>query len=155
MSNYVTEYKESNGLTAEVCLRKYIHFVLFILFIPGITCTPQKSINDKNKIPLITEPILFNTPEADEIVKALQIFPPNSPYNEDISNRPVASNSSAIIDGMTSRKTLGYNMDMGYVIVPPSQKKVDVHIYQYPGESDPGPYPIPDIAPIEIGRAHV
>ena len=38
---------------------------------------------------------------------------------------------------------------MSYVIVPPNQKKVPVDVYLYPGESDPGPYPIPDNTPIE------
>ncbi len=126
-------------------------FFLFIFsaFFAGLICTAQLSTQKKNKIPLITKPVLFNTAQADEILKALEIFPPDSPYNLDISNRPVAANSSEIINGMTSNKRLGYNFDMGYVIVPPNQRKVDVKIYKYPGESDPGPYPIPDNAPIE------
>ncbi len=128
---------------------KYVLPLLFAVNLSQLACAPPKSIEGKNTIPLITQPILFNTPQADEIIKSLRIFPSNSAYNEDITNRPVAPNSTAIIEGMKSRNSLGYNLDMGYVIVPPDQQKVNVHIYQYPGESDPGPYPIPDNAPIE------
>jgi hypothetical protein len=38
---------------------------------------------------------------------------------------------------------------MGYVFVPPGQKKIDVALVEYPDESDKGPYPIPDNTPIE------
>ena len=38
---------------------------------------------------------------------------------------------------------------MGFVLVPPNQKRVDVKIVAYPDESDKGPYPITDNVPIE------
>ena len=38
---------------------------------------------------------------------------------------------------------------MNFVIVPPDQPRVPVRILLYPDESDPGPFPIPDTAPIE------
>ena len=38
---------------------------------------------------------------------------------------------------------------MGFILVPPDQKRVDVKIVEYPGESDKGPYPVPDNMPIE------
>jgi len=38
---------------------------------------------------------------------------------------------------------------MGFVIVPPDQPKVEVKLLDYANESDPGPYPMPDNAPIE------
>lgn len=100
-------------------------------------------------LPRIDKPVLFNTPEADRILSHLQIFPPNNPWNEDVSRRPVAENSARMIASMKSRKTLGYNLDMCFIIVPPSQPKVLVKIQSYPGESDPGPYPIPDNTPVE------
>lgn len=101
-------------------------------------------------MPEITKPVLFNTPEADRIVEALQVFPPDNPWNEDISERPVHPNSKNIIASCNfRRKYLHYNLDMGFVIVPPNQKKVEVKITAYPGESDKGPFPIPDNAPIE------
>ena len=100
-------------------------------------------------MPRFDKPLLFNTPEADAVLKHVQVFPANSPFNEDISSRPVAPNSDAMIATMKDRKTLAYNLDMAYVIVPPDQSLVDVKLTAYADESDPGPYPVPDNAPIE------
>ncbi|MBM4031427.1 MAG: hypothetical protein FJ291_06520 [Planctomycetes bacterium] len=105
--------------------------------------------------PEITKPVLFNTPEADRIMEALQVFPPDNPWNEDISQRPVHPNSKNIIASCNFRRRyLHYNLDMGFIIVPPNQKKVDVKITAYPGESDKVPMPIPDNAPIEGWPIH-
>ena len=38
---------------------------------------------------------------------------------------------------------------MGFILVPPDQKKIDVKIVGYPDESDKGPFPVPDNMPIE------
>jgi len=100
-------------------------------------------------LPRIDKPVLFNTPEADRILSHLQIFPPDNPWNEDISRRPVAANSARIIASMKSRRELGYNLDMCFIIVPANQPKIPVKIKSYPEESDPGPYPIPDNTPVE------
>jgi hypothetical protein len=97
----------------------------------------------------IREPVLFDTPEADRILATLQIFPPDSPWHEDISQRPVHPQSQAIVASIGADKPLGFNLDMNYVIVPPDQPRVPVRITMYPAESDPGPFPIPDTAPIE------
>lgn len=45
----------------------------------------------------VTQPILFNTPEADAVLSSMQIFPKDSPWNEDISQRPLLPNSEAMI----------------------------------------------------------
>ncbi len=100
-------------------------------------------------MPKITHPVLFGTPEADAILSALQVFPPSNPWNQDISKLPVASNSAAIIDSIGPEKHLDYNLDMNFVIVPPDQKRVPVKIVDYPSQSDPGPFPVPENAPIE------
>ena len=94
-------------------------------------------------------PILFDTPEADRILERLQIFPPDNPWHEDVSARPVAPDSAAIVASIGADKPLGYNLDMNFVIVPPSQPRVPVRITGYPAESDPGPFPVPPNAPIE------
>jgi hypothetical protein len=94
-------------------------------------------------------PVLFNTPEADQILASLQVFPPDNPWNEDISDRPVAPDSTAIIRSIGADKPLGYNLDMNFVLVPPDQPRVHVRVTAFPEESDPGPFPIPPNAPIE------
>ena len=109
----------------------------------------KDSEKDSAKIPAIKQPVMFNTPEADEIMSALQIFPPDNPWNTDISGWPVASDSDKIIGSIGKDKPLRYNPDMAFVIVPPNQKKIDIKLTEYSGESDPGPYPVPDNMPIE------
>jgi hypothetical protein len=102
-----------------------------------------------NDLPAITSPVLFDTPEADRILSAMQVFPPDSAWNEDISERPVHPMSSRIVASIGAEKPLGYNLDMNFVIVPPDQPRVPVRVTMYPKESDPGPFPIPPNAPIE------
>src|SRR5579871_6218013 len=101
------------------------------------------------KMPEITKPILFNTPQADRILEALQVFPADNPWNTDISKWPLHPNSKNIIASIGAAKPLRYNPDMGFILVPPGQKKVAVRIVGYPDESDKGPFPVPDAMPIE------
>ena len=62
---------------------------------------------------------------------------------------PVQADSARIIASIGADKHLGYNLDMNFVIVPPNQQRVPVKILLYPAESDPGPFPVPENAPIE------
>jgi len=101
------------------------------------------------KAPALEKPVMFNTPEADKIVGAMQIFPPDNPWNEDVSKLPVHPNSKKVVATIGPDKKFAYNSDMSYILVPPTQKKIDVKILAYPDESDPGPFPLPDEAPIE------
>ncbi len=97
----------------------------------------------------LTEPVLFNTKEADAIVSKMQIFPKDNPWNADISAWPVAKNSAAIVASIGNDKPLRYNPDMAFVLVPPNQAKIDIAVVEYPDESDKGPFPIPASIPIE------
>jgi hypothetical protein len=100
-------------------------------------------------MPAIDRPIPFDTPEADAIVSALEVFPPDNPWNLDVSDWPLHHDSRAIVASIGPQKPLRCNPDMGYVLVPPGQKRVNVKIVGYPGESDRGPFPVPDNTPIE------
>ena len=100
------------------------------------------------RMPRFSKPVLFNTPEADAILAALQVFPKNNPWNEDISKRAVHPDSDKLVASVGKDKFVRTNFDMGFVLVPPNQPKVDVKL-RSPGESDKGPYPVPDNAPIE------
>jgi hypothetical protein len=100
-------------------------------------------------MPKITKPVMFDTPEADQILEALQVFPPDNPWNQDISGLPVHEDSASMIASIGPEKALQYNLDMNFIIVPADQKLVEVKILDYPNESDPGPFPLPDNAPIE------
>ena len=101
------------------------------------------------KMPEFKAPVLFNTPEADKILAAMQVFPPDNPWNEDISKLPVLPSSKEIIATIGPDKHLAYNLDMGFILVPPDQKKLPIKLLSYPDESDKDPLPVPDNAPIE------
>jgi hypothetical protein len=110
---------------------------------------PAAAAADSPQTPMITRPILFNTPEADQILAASQVFPPDNPWNEDISKLPVHPNSAKLIASIGADKRLANNFDMSFILVPPDQKNVPVKLVPPASESDPGPYPVPDGAPIE------
>jgi len=120
----------------------------------GISCLLAAQETDPAKkdhppLPVIKQPVMFDTPEADAILAAMQIFPKNNPWNEDISRRPVHPDSDRIVASIGKDRRIGFNRDMSFIIVPADQKKVDVKMTQYGNESDPGPFPVPDNAPIE------
>lgn len=48
-------------------------------------------------MPELTKPVPFGTPEADRILAALQVFPPDNPWNEDVSERPLHPRSARMI----------------------------------------------------------
>jgi hypothetical protein len=100
-------------------------------------------------MPAVTKPTLFNTPEADAVASALEIFPEDNPWNTIIEDWPVHPNSKAMVASVGADKPLRYNDDMTYVLVPPDQKRIDVKIVGYPDESDKGPFPVPENIPIE------
>jgi hypothetical protein len=101
------------------------------------------------KMPPITRPVLFCTPEADAICSALEVFPADNPWNQVVSAWPVHPNSKNIIASIGGQKSLRYNPDMGFILVPAGQPRVEVKIVDYPGESDKGPFPVPENTPIE------
>ena len=122
-------------------------------------------INQEGRIlgpaPVVTVPALFNTPAGDAIVSAMQVMPRDNAWNEDISHRPLLSNSSAMIaqiisDLATNRRTLRPFYEMNYVLVPDNQPRITIPFFNYPDESDldggtfpNGNYPIPPNLPIE------
>lgn len=101
------------------------------------------------EMPAIRQPISFDTPEADRILEALQVFPADNPWNQDVSKWPIHPNSKNIVASIGPGKVFRCNLDMGFILVPPDQKKIDVKVFRYPDESDPGPFPVPAGMPIE------
>jgi hypothetical protein len=88
-----------------------------------------------------------------------RLFPDDNPWNQDISGLPKDPNSDALIASIGLDKPLhpdfgtvwnGAPSGIPYVVVPGAQPKVPIH-FDYGGESDPGPYPVPLDAPIEGG----
>src|SRR5438067_3618608 len=131
-----------------------------------VTAAAQSErINQEGRIlgptPVVTTPTLFNTTQGDAIVSAMQIFPVTNPWNEDISRRPLLSNSATMIsqlktDLSSTRQTLRPFYEMNYVLVPDNQARVTIPFLDYPDESDldgvtypNGSYPIPSNMRIE------
>ncbi|HYZ29261.1 MAG TPA: hypothetical protein VE570_09425 [Thermoleophilaceae bacterium] len=89
------------------------------------------------------------------------IFPRSNPWNQRVDRLPVAENSAAIIGSIGAGR--GVHADFGsglwdgapigipYTTVSKTQRKAPVS-FDYAGESDKGPYPLPANAPIEGGR---
>jgi hypothetical protein len=132
--------------------------LLFACSLPVSLCPAAERINHEGRIlgpmPVVTNSVLFNTPEADAIVSGLQMFPRDNAWNEDISRRPLLTNSAAMIAQITndlavSRQTVRVFQEMNFVLVPDSQPLVPVAFTDYPDESDPSPYPIPSNTPVE------
>jgi hypothetical protein len=120
--------------------------------------TRAERINQEGRIlgpePVVTTPLLFNTPQADAVVSAMQIMPLTSAWNEDISTRPLLANSDAMIaqirsELLSTRQTLRPFYEMNFALVPDAQPLAPITFLEYPDESDPGPWPIPSIMPIE------
>ncbi|HZN36125.1 MAG TPA: hypothetical protein VFB80_19980 [Pirellulaceae bacterium] len=101
------------------------------------------------KLPDMKQPVMHGTPEADAILAAMQVFPPDNPWNADVSKWPRHKDSDAMVASIGPDKPLRYNIDMAFVLVPPTQPKIDLQVVEYPDESDKGPYPIPANIPIE------
>lgn len=117
---------------------------------PGVTVNKARLDRiQKAKMPKVTKPVPFDTPEADAILGALEIFPPDNPWNIPVADWPVHPRSKEIVATVGEGKPLRYNTDMNFILVPPDQKKVEVKLGEYKGESDAGPFPVAEETPIE------
>jgi hypothetical protein len=123
---------------------------------PGGTAVDGQTVtSDSGGNPTGAQP---GSDTTDRLVPA--IFPPDNPWNTDISGFPVHPSSDAWI--ATIGADTGLHPDFGtewegapigipYVLVGAGQPRVAVS-FDYADESDAGPYPIPYDAPIEGGR---
>ncbi len=108
-----------------------------------------------------------NEPEADDppdtidpLALDIAVFPIDNPWNTDISAFPVHPDSAAFINAIGRDGELhpsfgtvweGAPNGIPYVVVAGSQTPVPIVYTAYGEESDPGPFPIPDSAPVEGG----
>jgi len=132
-------------------MRYCLLFMLLVFPMPAIADEPGVKIDKARlqrirdtKMPKVETVIPFNTPAADDVLTALEVFPPNNPWNILVDEWPVHPQSKQIIATIGAEKPLRYNPDMGFVIVPPNQKKQQLLSIEYKDESDAGPFPIPE-----------
>ena len=94
---------------------------------------------------------------AGPTIGGCRVFPPDNPWNQDISAAPVDPMSDAYLASIGATGHLhpdtGSNPSYGipYTIVGPAQPLVPITFTAYGDQSDPGPYPIPPSAPVEAG----
>ncbi len=141
---------------------------LFVLLLPVLRLQAER-VNQEGRVlgplPVVTSPILFNTTNADTVLAAMQIFPASNPWNEDISRRPVLTNSDAMIarilsDLTPNHRKLMAEYEMNFVLVPDGQPRVQIKFLNFPDESDLdggtspyGSYPITTNLPVEMWPA--
>ena len=86
---------------------------------------------------------------------ARRVFPSDNPWNADISAQPVDPSSATLIASCGLRNLhpdFGSVYGIPYVLAGSGTPKRPL-TFDYADESDPGPYPIPDGAPIEGGAS--
>jgi hypothetical protein len=91
------------------------------------------------------------------------VFPADNPWNTRVDTLPVATNSATIINSIGASTGLhpdfgsglwqGQPIGIPYDVVPGTTPTSQVE-FDYAGESDPGPYPIPNPVKIEGGSDH-
>ena len=140
--------------------------VVLLLSVLSIPAPAAERINHAGRIlgpmPVVTNAISFNTPEADAVMAGLQVFPRDNAWNEDISRRPFLTNSDAMIAQIFSElNAVGTNSpklrafkEMNFIFVPNNQPLIPIQFVTYPGESDPSPYPIPTNLPVQF-QSHI
>jgi len=114
---------------------------------------PKARVNHAGRplppLPKFKAPVMFNAPEADDILDAMQVFPKDNPWNEDISKLPVHTDSDRIVRNVGADTNIHVDVSENFILIPPDQPKVDVKITTYKDVSDKGPFPMPDNAPIQ------
>jgi hypothetical protein len=98
-----------------------------------------------------------STPDAPSspALGTRRVFPADNPWNADISTLPVDPSSATLIASCGVRNLhpdFGSVYGIPYILAGSTTPSRPVS-FDYADESDPGPYPIPDGAPIEGGAS--
>lgn len=126
-----------------------------------IACTKAAPVKDA-PVPVVPT---ASTPVPDLGINAnlngYRPLPDDNPWNTPIDNLPLDPKSSTYISSIGMDKPLhpdfGANWNGGpfgipYIVIDKSTRRVPLS-FEYEDESDAGPYPVPDSAPIEGGEA--
>ena len=148
-----------------VCELVSWHCLLLLAMVAPLTPVSAAEVRNHagrrlGPVPALAAPIAFNTPAADLVLANLQIMPVDSPWNEDITRRPIHPDSARIMARISAdlgkRRTLRVFPEMNFVLVPDDQPLVPIRFVEYPDESDYlggkppiATWPIPAAWPIE------
>jgi hypothetical protein len=92
-------------------------------------------------------------PGGGPTLEGCRVFPPDNPWNTDISGWPAHPDSDTYLASIGAGRLhpdFGDIYGIPFATVPGTQPLVPVS-FSYDDESDPGPYPIPPDAPVEPG----
>ena len=125
---------------------------------------PRRNRNHPPFTGLFAFGLLLTAPlAAQQTVGGCQVLPVANIWNTPVASLPVAANSGAVINHIGAADTMhpdfgtvweGAPIGIPYVTVPNGQAMLPIDFASldgWPGESDPGPYPIPPSPPIEGG----
>jgi len=146
--------------------------ILIIVILPLMvsTCTQRDELTIE---PAESPMVILASPPAEALLNSAvdqpattpeiadcPIFPSDNYWNVPVNNLPVDLNSDSYIAAIGEDEPLhpdfgsgsweGEPIGIPFVVVPITQPMVNV-TFEYDDESDAGPYPIPDDAPIEGG----
>jgi hypothetical protein len=158
-----------NGMILNEMKKSKLVFIIVILSLAVSTCKQQDELPIE---PAESPMVIFSSPPGEALmpsavdqatsleIAGCPIFPANNYWNVPVNNLPVDPNSDSYIATIGEGEPLhpdfgsglwdGEPIGIPFVVVPSSQPMVNV-TFEYDDESDAGPYPIPDDAPIEGG----
>ncbi len=137
-------------------LRQY-SFALFILFVAllGLPGAGFLKVAMPYKDRILARLIRKKSPPV-VLTSGCSVLPENNIWNTRIAGLPVDPRSLAYIEVMGPHTSLHADFSIPYGVVSGNAPVSQVAFSEGAGESDPGPYRIPDDAPIEPGSdAHV
>ena len=131
---------------------------------PAPTTTTKPPTTTTTKAPTATtttQPASGGSATGDQngSLGTCPVFPADNAWNTNIANAPVHANSANYIKNILDNGGDYLHADFGgdgeygipYVTVAGNQPTVPTTFFDWPEESDPGPYPIPLQAPVEGG----
>jgi hypothetical protein len=137
-------------------------FAAWLCCASGLAAAPQPASGFDSGA--ATKPAMPAQPAAPPTIGGCQILPTDNIWNTPINNLPLDSNSSAYVNAIGATTDMHADFGSGdwppgsgspigipFVVVPGTQPMVTMNFVAWPGESDPGPYPVPANAPIEGG----
>lgn len=150
------------GLTFILGLVMVVYEVVRVTAVAHTTSNhiPNSADGDAvNYLPIVIKP---GTPPPK--IAGCDVFPGDNIWNTPVDTLPIHPNSADYIATIGADQGLHADFGSGvwppgsdspigipYVDVPGSQPDVPITFVWWPGESDPGPYPVPPDAPIEGG----
>jgi len=137
-------------------------FVYAFSSVLNVRASPNAAPNAGSKT--IFLPFVARAPVSGPTLGGCAVFPSDSIFNRRIDALPVHANSNTYINFIGAGTGLHPDFGSGtwnggaigipYLVVPITQTPVAIHYVEFGSESDPGPFPIPNTAPVEYGSDH-